>query len=779
MSCEISRILPPRFDVIEQLAGQIPNALWGAWRLVPRENGKPGKIPCRIGKSGTPQNISHDNSSQWASFADARAWYAAGGVEGVGLLIGAHPKGKVEEGYSSGLVALDIDGCLDETGELAASVGVEVRKALEELRTAGVYIEISPSGTGLRALWLGARPEGIGERWAVSEVSGELYDGRSSRFVTVTGHAWTGSTVGLIEAEPELDESVADWLGMMPQNEGGSLGSASAQTRDLPPISDDALIIKIKESGKGKGKRLFAGNKSEYVEDWSAADAALCRMIARWSDDEAQVARVWGKSALADRDKFRTRKDYRERTVAAALASARADASKGKSSLATAEAKAATVTKALTDGDQGGVLARLIAETWGGKVPSSLAAAEAVISYDKRLAGAVAYDNFSGRTLKLRSLQECCGDVAPPDGVPRGLQEWSDADDRVLTIWLERVWGIRLQVREVSAAIDIAAHRFSVNLVVDALEALAWDGVPRLDSMLVDYFNADEMEDHPRYLATIGRKWMVATVARAYEPGCKHDAVLVMQGGQGVGKSSAIRELVVSVAPAAFLEGLPSLDRGVEADRAIMGVWVCELSELACLNRSETEAVKGYLSRQVDDIRHPHEKRMTKVPRTVSFCGTTNNQSFIKDTEGRRFWVLKVRRKIDIGRLRRDAPQLWAEAVAAYKAGEPWYLEDAEIVRMASASQERRLERDGWDELIETRVVEPLLEGALGPAEQFDMQALHLWELVRPGEAGEFQRSCKAFSQALTRAKFEARKVGGKSMWRASAELIERARGGG
>lgn len=779
MSDEVKRdALPPRLDVIEVLAEQIPNSLWSVWRLIPRENGKPGKIPCRISESGKPQNIGHDSPAQWVNFTSARAWYEVGNVQGLGLLIGANPKEKPKERYSSGLVALDIDGCLDETGELAASVGVEVRGALDELQAAGAYIEISPSGTGLRALWFGARPEGVGERWSISGVSGELYDGYSSRFVTVCGHVWKGSPIQIVEPGEGFTRIIYRLLKMLADNEGGSgLGLGFASARSLPPISDTDLITKLKQSGQGKGKRLWDGNKRDYGDDWSSADAALCRLIARWTDDEAQVGRVWAASALADRDKFRSRRDYRERTIIAALASARSDASQGSKSK-TIETKAAIVSKAIEAGDSSGVLASIIAATWGGKVPSTVGAADAIITYDRRLAGAVTFDKFSMRTLKLRSLRECLGDIAPPDDVPRGLQEWSDADDRVLMVWLDRVWGIRLHSKDVGQAVDIAARRVSVNTVVGGLDALLWDGVPRLDSLLMDYFNADEMEDSPRYLSAIGRKWMIGTVARAYEPGCKHDAVLVMQGGQGVGKSSAIRELVEAVAPGAFMEGLPPLDRGVEAERAIMGVWVCELSELACLSRAETEAVKGFLSKRYDDIRHPHEKRMTKVPRTVSFCGTTNQREFIRDSEGRRFWTFKVRHKIDVDRLSRDAPQLWAEAVTAYKAGEAWHLMDDDVVRMASASQGRRLERDGWDELIEVLIIEPMLEGKFGPVEQFDMQALELWELVRPGEAVEFSRTCKAFSQALIRAGLAKRLSGGKSMWRPSDETLAQSRGG-
>lgn len=668
---------------------------------------------------------------------------------------------------------MDIDGCLDdETGELSPSVGIEIRQALQELQAAGVYIEISPSGTGLRMLWHGARPDGVGEKWTVSNISGEMYDGSSTRFVTVTGQVWKhGGPVAIMEPGAALTSDVADWLGMLPDTENNGGSTASAPTRNLKAMTDAEIIAKVKQAGQGKGKRLFDGDMSDYGGDHSAADLALCRFIAKWTDEAAQVARVWEASALSKREKFK-RQDYRERSIKGALASARKEAASKAGG--GDKAKAAKVKAAIEAGDSGGALASALA-TWGGKVPSTLGAAETIISLDKRLAGTFAFDEFGQRVLKLRSLRHCLGDTVPPDAEPELGQAWSDADTKALTVWLEREWGISLKSGIVDDAVNIAAQRRTINTVVGSLELLVWDGKPRLSRMLVDWFNADDDHDRPRYLAAIGRAWMIGTVARAYQPGSKHDHILTLEGKQGFGKSNAIRALASAVAPHAYLEGLPPLSQGQEAEIALCGVWICELAELAFMDKATAEHVKAFITRVADSFRPKYGRRSVTVKRTCSFAASTNQGQFVRDATGaRRFWVFRVRKPIDIKALQEVAGQLWAEAVAAYKAGESWWLTDASVLAEAGASQWRRLDRDGWDELITEKVIDPLAEGKLGDVSDFYMQALNIWRLVMPEAESDFNRNARAFSDALVRCGFEKRSSGNKSMWEVGADLLGR-----
>ena len=764
-------VLPPRLNVIEALAAQVQDGRWCIWRAVEREGGKLGKVPHQF-KAGKLSPIGCNDPDEWASWATARQWYeqAGGGAAGVGILVGSNPKDHPEIRYSSGLVAVDIDNCLDDAGALSADVSGDVRQAVIALQSAGAYIEISPSGTGLRALWIGSKSAGIREKASIDGIGRELYDGSTvGRYVTLTGQVWGGSAVGLVEQSEAFARDAAEWLGLLTVQKS-SAGTGEAGPRDLPPVSDDELIKKLKQSGQGRAKKLFDGDMSEYAGDHSAADAALCRLVARWSDDPAQLARVWGASALAKRPKFE-RKDYRERTIDMALASARKAAAEGSSAAA---GKAERVKAAVAAGDSGGALASALA-SWGGKVPSTLGAAETILSLDKRLAAAFAFDEFCGQVVKLRSLRDCLGEAVPPDAEPVSGQTWTDADTSALTVWLERAWGISLKSGLVDEAVNLAAKRRVINTVCDSLSALVWDGRKRLDRMLVDWFNADDSHDSPRYLAAIGRAWMVGTVARAFQPGCKHDHVLTLEGGQGFGKSNAVRVLASAIAPHAYREGLPPLTQGQEAEIALCGVWVCELAELSFMDRATTEHIKAFLTRVSDSFRPKYGRRNITVGRTCSFGATTNQGTYVRDATGaRRFWVFRVGKRIDIEALREVAPQLWAEAVAAYKGGESWWLTDASTLRDAEASQWRRLERDGWDELIADKLIDPLSEGKLGEPSEFYEQALNVWRIVSPEAETEFNKYARAFSDALVRSGFEKKQSGGRSMWRVSAALLGR-----
>jgi hypothetical protein len=759
-------------DVIKKLALQLPDSRWAVWQSVPREGGKVGKIPHKLSASKLIK-IGHDDPSQWVDFDTAAHWLNASDskASGLGLLIGSNPKNNPSSTYSSGLIALDIDGCLGSDGELLDSVGGDVRAAIKALREHSVYFEISPSGTGLRALWKGTKPQEVGERWKNFETSGELYDGSSTRFVTITGNVWKDSPLVIAEPNESLTEDIAEYLGMHADQRKNSHGVSLAPARNLPTLSDKEIENKVKQSGQGKGSRLFNGDMTDYVGDHSSADAALCVLIAKWTDDNSQVARVWGESVLGKREKFK-RKDYRERTVNNALERVRSSTSTGSQA---ATSKAEKIKTALSEGDNDdGVLASVLA-SWGGKVPASLGGAEKILSLDKRLAGAFAYDFFSDSVLKLRGLHECLGDAVPKDKDPESGDTFADSDTAALTIWLESNWGVALRTSQVHEAVDLSARRKSINSVVDALEALVWDGRLRLDMMLVKYFMADDSQDSPRYLSAIGRAWMVATVARAYQPGCKHDCALTMQGGQGCGKSQSIKTLAEAISPSAFREGLPPLSQAQEAKRALCGTWICELPELSFLDKVTTEAVKSFITECKDSFRHPWGKRFVNMKRATSFVGTTNQDTFVRDPTGaRRWWVFRVKSKIDIDKLRNDALQLWAEAVTAYKAGEKWYLHDAVAIKDAETSQGLRIERSGWDDLIDEKIIDALIAGKEGEPTSFRRQASHMWLLVMPQQDMEYVKNTRAFGEALKRRGFVSKLSGGKTIYSVGDDLLDR-----
>lgn len=247
---------------------------------------------------------------------------------------------------------------------------------------------------------------------------------------------------------------------------------------------------------------------------------------------------------------------------------------------------------------------------------------------------------------------------------------WSNADDANLRAFLEAECGIvgKDKIRD-SIAVVYSRHAF--NPVKDYLGPLKWDGTPRVDTLMSDYLGAP---DTPLVRA-MTRKQMVAAVARVYEPGCKHDYVLVLTGPEGIGKSTLLNTL----GGRWFSDSLNTFE-GKDAMELLQPAWLLELSELSALKRSELEGVKQFLSRQVDEYRPAYAERTEKRPRHCVFFGTTNETSFLKgDTGNRRFWVIPTgvtepRKSVFDGGLEGERDQIWAEAVHYYRKGEKRYL---------------------------------------------------------------------------------------------------------
>jgi hypothetical protein len=205
----------------------------------------------------------------------------------------------------------------------------------------------------------------------------------------------------------------------------------------------------------------------------------------------------------------------------------------------------------------------------------------------------------------------------------------------------------------------------------DYLEALTWDGKPRADSFLETYFGA---EGDPRYLRAVGAKWLISAVARAMRPGEKVDTVLILEGLQGLGKSSAFRALGMNWFSDTAID-ISNKDSWSLASQ----FWILEFAEVKDVRRADTDTLKAFLSRNEDTYRPPYGRVNIKVPRRCVFVGTTNAAEYLKhDPTGyRRFWPVKCE-KVDLIALRRDVPQLWAEAMMRFNKGEHWWLNDDE-----------------------------------------------------------------------------------------------------
>jgi predicted P-loop ATPase len=244
---------------------------------------------------------------------------------------------------------------------------------------------------------------------------------------------------------------------------------------------------------------------------------------------------------------------------------------------------------------------------------------------------------------------------------------------------------------KIKAAVYRLCLGHAYNPVCDYLDALEWDGTPRLDSWLSVYLGA---ADGPLNRA-IGRKVLIAAVRRVREPGTKFDQILVLEGPQGSGKSSAIKILAGDY----FSDAEIFAQSGREVMELCGGVWLYEISELEGLGKRDVAHVKAFCSRTHDKARPAYGYAPVERGRTCIFIGTTNSDNYLADDTGnRRFWPVTTT-TIDLDALRRDRDQLWAEAAAAEASGETLVI-DAALWGEAAERADARLPDDPWQDLL-------------------------------------------------------------------------------
>jgi predicted P-loop ATPase len=305
-----------------------------------------------------------------------------------------------------------------------------------------------------------------------------------------------------------------------------------------------------------------------------------------------------------------------------------------------------------------------------GAVAQTIENVVTILRHDPKVKDCIALDDMSGQIVARRSL---------PWRKIKEASQWVDADDAALRYYLERVYGIASKDKIFDAANIVAAeNRF--HPVRDYLDGCTWDGVPRVETLLVDYMGAEDTE----YTRTVTRKVMAAAVARIYNPGCKFDHMLTLRGAQGLGKSSFIGKLGGKW----FSDTLTTV-QGKEAYEQIQGVWIMEVGELAGMRKAEVEAIKLFLTKRSDRFRPAYGRRTQEFARQCIFVGSTNEAQFLRDTTGnRRFWVVDTPNEPSLSFWDELTPEtvcrIWAEAVEIYKAGEPLYLSK----RMEKIAQE-------------------------------------------------------------------------------------------
>jgi predicted P-loop ATPase len=309
------------------------------------------------------------------------------------------------------------------------------------------------------------------------------------------------------------------------------------------------------------------------------------------------------------------------------------------------------------------------------------------LRHHRQWQGVLTYDEFSARVVIRKR---------PPWGEEAPGAQWTDHHESLTRVWFERE-DIKAGQGDVGRAVQAAARSNPIHPVREYLDALVWDGTPRLETWLVTYFHAEDSA----YIRAVGPRYLISAVARIHKPGCKVDHVPIFEGPQGKQKTETLRTLAVKDDWFADrLSHVANKDAAIET----AGVWLIEVAEMETLVRASSSAVKAFIARRHDRYRPPYGKHTTSRPRQCVFAGTINPPTggYLKDPTGaRRFWPVACHGMIDRDALERDRDQLWAEAVARYKAGEKWWLETPELEALATAEQRLRFKIDPWQAVVE------------------------------------------------------------------------------
>ena len=324
-----------------------------------------------------------------------------------------------------------------------------------------------------------------------------------------------------------------------------------------------------------------------------------------------------------------------------------------------------------------------------------------IVRYATEWDGILAYDELSEDLLLLKPIP---GARTPKSTFKK--RPISDDDFILAVAWFNRHGFPSIGKDKVIDAVETVAKETIISPVHRYLEdlktSIKWNPSThsaKLHRLFQDYFGTIEDAGvpgaDPKYLSTVGQKFMISAVARALRPGCKVDTMLVLEGRQGAGKSSAARVLA---GVEYFSDNLPAMGTKDASDH-VRGKWIIEVGELSAMQKSEIETTKAFISRQDEKFRPAYNRKEITYKRRCVFIGTTNQEAYLRDETGnRRFWPVRVG-TIDLPALKRDRDLLWAEALYRFRNGEKWYLTEDEG-KLAAAVQQDRVSEDIWQEQL-------------------------------------------------------------------------------
>lgn len=327
-----------------------------------------------------------------------------------------------------------------------------------------------------------------------------------------------------------------------------------------------------------------------------------------------------------------------------------------------------------------------------GNVKPTMHNAFLYLTNDPAWEGVLGYDLFAETVVKLK----------PPPYEGGTLGEWNDLDDHRTMLWMSSRIG-EPGGDTLIRAVLLAAHGFEFNPLRDKFESIKWDGVPRVETWLIDWCHAlksrkarrkrgEELGRLEQYLKWVGQRWLIGAVARVYEPGCQMDNMLILESEGGFRKSTLFRTL-----GGEFFTDARLNFQDKDSLLILQGRHIIEMAELEGMNKADSSETKRFITHREDLFRPPYGRRLVKFPRRCVFGGTVNLGVYLKDETGnRRFWPVQTGGVVDIAAFSEIVDQLWAEAVQLYKEGERWWVEPHEKP-IFEEQQDDRFVQDLWE----------------------------------------------------------------------------------
>lgn len=647
----------------------VPNWVCWKYRPNPKNPHKPDKVPINpmTGNLG-----SSTDKTTWGTYVQA---IARDDVDGIGFCFS-----------NSEFMGVDIDNCVSppfgQLNALATNIVFDLNS----------YTEYSPSGTGIHIIVKANKPEGPCKN--VKEGL-EMYD--NGRYFTMTGKRVPGTFPSVEERQTEIELLFDIYF-------RNDTAAAFEVLNDfistyVNPLTDTELMSVINKSKKAeKLIKLWRGDMSDYNDDHSSADLALCNDLAFWLCKDKHRMDAWFRRSALMREKwdeYRGKRTYGDITLDKAIQGCREVYKQRKVDIMQDDSAEVErlVCRDVIDINIWKVKEMLSynvdkktkEKTTICQTPNNV---RIVLENDPNISTAIRYDMFLGMALKSKKI--------PWPDIYDGV--WGDKDDSALRNYLHTVYGLKTK-----NIIDdaFAGHELNNKFhpVREFFNTCEWDKVSRVDTLFIDYIGADDTE----YVRAVTRKILLAAMYRIRKPGEKFDIMLILIGPQGTFKSTIFKK--ISIREEWFTESVKVGDmKDKTAPEKLQGKLIAEIGEMAGFNKADMDIVKGFLSQTNDEYRGAYERRSIPHRRQGIIVGTSNKMTgILRDTTGnRRYWPVMVKgngsKVLDIDD--EFIKQIWAEVKYYYDAGESTQL-SPELEAVAVMEQEAAMENDDRIGMIE------------------------------------------------------------------------------